>query len=183
MAGPNDLHELAVLFKDSMTAILNTLPNYDATLSGAPDRRLIYYGTPVWDCCDQLVVHTAIINEAETTPSGLDAGRRASRFARINHVRITGSITRCVTGGSVSAMGDYAPPPVSVVEAESRQHHADGWALWNLLFNLQASGDLLNLCDEVFFEGILPFAPMGGCAGWSVNVRAVLGGYEEPPGS
>lgn len=184
MAGPLDLHLLAEEFKDACIAILNTLPAHDATLKGAPDRAFTHYGIPVWDCCEQLAVHATFLSEADTTPGGLDAGQRANRYARLNHVRLTGSLTRCVTSvGDQPAVGDYKPPSPAALTADAKQHHADAWALWNILFELKASGDLLTLCDEMFFEGILPFAPSGGCAGWTVIVRAVLGGYQELPGS
>ena len=184
MAGPLDLHLLAEELENACVSILNTLPSYDPELKGAPDRHFTHYGIPVWDCCEQLAVHAVLLSEAETTPGGLDAGQRANRYARLNHVRLTASLTRCVTSvGEMPAMGDYHPPTPEALTVDAKQHHADAWALWNLLFNLKASGDFLTLCDAFFFEGILPFAPAGGCAGWTVVVRAVLGGYQEPAGS
>ena len=73
--------------------------------------------------------------------------------------------------------------PSSLLAADALQHNADGWALWNHLYNLQSSGLFLTLCDEVFFEGITAAAPAGGCAGWVVSVRAYLGGYPETLGT
>ncbi len=173
MADIGDLQDLAQALLDACAEALDTIPSFDAALLGAPDRQFVAAGLPVWDCCEQLVVHVVGIGEADTSPGGLPAGKRYV-YGRINHVLLNATITRCVT---VDASG--GPAPVAALAADGIQHNADGWALWNHLFNLQSSGLFLTLCDEVFFEGITAAAPAGGCAGWVVSVRAYLGGYTE----
>jgi hypothetical protein len=128
--------------------------------------------------CEQLVVHVVGLVEGNTSPGGLASGKRYST-GRINHVILNATMTRCISTGVESSGGAYSPPTVANLGADGVQHNADGWALWNHLYNLQSSGLFLNLCDEVFFEGITSAIPAGGCAGWVVAVRAYLGGYNE----
>jgi len=182
MPGPGDLHAFAEALLDACVEALDTIPIYEPDLFGAPERQIISPGTPVWDCCEQLAVHVPLVGEAFTTPGGLDAGRRASR-ARINHVSVTATITRCVPTGAEGQSGDYQPPTPAALSAAAEQIHADGWALFNHLFNMKSSAELLTLCDEMFFDGVIAVVPSGGCAGWTVPVRAVIDGYNELLGS
>jgi hypothetical protein len=123
------------------------------------------------------------MSEADTTPGGLDAGRRSARFARINHPSFIATITRCVPTGFESQTGTFTPPSPVDLTLAARQINADGWALWNHLFNAVQAGRLLTLCDEVFWDAIIPVVPAGGCAGWTVTMRASLPGYTELLGS
>lgn len=174
MAGIGDLQALSEALLDACAEALDTVHAEDPALLGAPPRQFVSAGLPVWDCCEQLVVHVVGLVEGETSPGGNAAGKRYA-YGRINHVLLNATLTRCIT--PPGAMGD--PPPVAAMQADGIQHNADGWALWNHLYNLQSSGLFLTLCDEVFFEGITAAAPAGGCAGWVVAVRAYLGGYTE----
>jgi hypothetical protein len=183
MAGPGDLFVLAGVLLSAGAEALDTIPTFDATLAGAPERQLICHGPPAHDCCEQLSVFVPLMAEGDTTPGGLDAGKRASRNARINHVTLTLEITRCVPIGTESTTGTYTPPTAQSITDSTEQIHADGWALWNHLFNLKSSEQLLSLCDGMFFDGIIAVAPLGGCAGWIVPLRAQLGGYQELLGS
>jgi hypothetical protein len=124
--------------------------------------------------CPQLAVYATPISEADTAPGGLTSGKRVS-LGRINHVLFSIEIVRCIPTD--------VEPPASEITAASAQTNADAWALWNHLFNLIGSGQLLTLCQEVFFEGITAVSPSGGCAGWTVALRAQLDGYQETLGS
>ena len=178
MADIGDLQLLSQGLLDACAEALDTIPAWDATLLGAPDRKFVSAGLPVWDCCEQLVVHVVGLVEGNTSPGGLASGKRFST-GRINHVILNATMTRCISTGVESSGGAYSPPTVANLGADGVQHNADGWALWNHLYNLQSSGLFLNLCDEVFFEGITSAIPAGGCAGWVVAVRAYLAGYNE----
>lgn len=178
MADIGDLQLLSQALLDACAEALDTIPAWDASLLGAPDRQFISAGLPVWDCCEQLVVHVVGLLEGDTSPGGLASGKRGL-YGRINHVLLNATMTRCVSTGAESGAGSYSPPSVLALGADAVQHNADGWALFNHLYNLQSSGLFLNLCDEVFFEGITSAVPAGGCAGWVVAVRAYLGGYNE----
>ena len=186
MASPADLHNLAQAYLQVCIDALDTIPvltSETPALLGAPARTYVSPGPPVWDCPEMLVVHVAPVNEADTTPGGLDAGRRAARFARINQVALIGTALRCVPTGAQSSTGTYSPPDVLELNEAAKQINADGWALWNHLFNAVHAEQLLTLCDEVVFTAITPVIPSGGSAGWAVTARASLGGYEELLGS
>jgi hypothetical protein len=180
--GPLDLETLCEDFLAAMLEALNTIPNYDASLKGAPDRYFVSPGTPVWDCCEQLAVHVQNVNDADTTPGGLAAGLRHVT-GRVNQVRLIGTSTRCVPVGELTAAGEWKPPPAADLQDAAKQLNADNWALWNHLNNLLASEQLLTLCSNVIFDGITAAVPFGGCAGWTVVFRVVLGGYREALGT
>jgi len=187
-AGPNDLHNLVAEVLAEASYALDSLPGYDATLEGAPDRQFVSPGTPVQDfvsadCCSQLAAWAAPINEADTSPGGLDAGKRSSRFAWINQVGIYIGIDRCIPGGEMSGSGIFTPPAADTLTEVSRQYHADAWVLWNYLHEAVHAARLLTLCDEMFFDTITPSTPTGGCCGWVVSLRAALGGFSESLGS
>lgn len=170
MAGPGDLHALALEYLAVCADALDTIPDYEPHLLGAPQRQLVNPGLPAWDCCDQLAVYAQPINEAATTPGGLTAGKRVS-LGRINHVLLSASITRCIPTD--------VEPPTAELTASAEQTNADAWALWNHIFNLIMAEQFLTLCQEVFFEGITPAVPSGGCGGWVATVRVALDGYQE----
>lgn len=172
--GPPDLHGLAVDLLAAMVEALDTIPAYEPTLVGAPDRAFVSPGTPVFDCCDQVAIHPPFISFGDTSPAGLAAGKRHI-FGAINHVTLLGTATRCIP--SIDDLG--RSPSTTALQEAARQLNADAWALHNHLYNLQSSGLLLSLCDEVFFDGISAVQPSGGCAGWTVTVRAYLDGYTE----
>ncbi len=179
MPGPADLHTFTETYLAFCAEALDTIPILLApTFLGAPDRQFVSPGIPVWDCCEQLAVHTAFVNEAGTTPGDLDAGLRTNRGYQ-NHVTVIATITRCIP--VMNSDGD--PPPTASLNAASAQIEADGWALWNHTHNAKASGELLNLCTAMFFDGLLAVVPSGGCAGWTLTIRAAIGGYEELLGS
>lgn len=182
---PDALHQFALEFLAECVEALDSIPILvpGQGLIGAPERRFVSPGLPVWDCCEQLAVHAAPMNEADTTPSGLDAGRRSARFARINHPSFIATITRCVPTAEMSSSGSVKLPGTVDLTMAARQINADGWALWNRLFNAVYAGRLLTLCDEVFWDAIIPVVPAGGCAGWTVTMRASLPGYTELLGS
>ena len=173
MAGPGALWFLAEELLDAAVDSLDTIPLFDATLDGAPERRLVTAGAPVLDCCDQLAVDVVQVLDAATGPGGLSTGRKIA--AKINHVYLTTTITRCFP--MPDSKGD--PPPIAEIEAASRQIDADGWALWNHLYNLWRGDQLFTLCGEVFWDSLRPLGPSGGCAGWTLAIHVSLSGYEE----
>ena len=181
MAGPGDLHELAEALLDVCVESLNTIPDFEPGLSGAPERAFVSPGQPVFDCCDQLTVHVQQIDQADTSPGGLNAGHRA-KFGQINHVLFIVTSTRCISGVTTTQAGGVSIPSAEVLAEDARQLDADAWALWNHAYNMTRAEQFRTLCDEVFFDGILSIVPSGGCAGWTVTVRAALDGYEESLG-
>lgn len=178
MAGVGDLHSLASQLLAACATSLDTIP-LTSSLEGAPERRFVSLGLPVLDCCDQLAVHIPFVNHGETSPGGLASGKRFLTGA-LNHTSFIITLTRCYPS-PFDDLGNYMAPAPAVLEATAEQGNADAWALWNGLYMLQSSDQLLSLCDEVFFDGISAMTPSGGCAGWTGQVRASLDGYNPFP--
>ena len=176
--GPEDLHALAEELLSACIEALDTIPTYAPGLGGAPERTFIAAGTPVWDCCEQLAVHVSTLTESSTSPGGLGSGRRAS-FGRVNLIRLVATVTRCIP--TINDAGEL-PSEVELTEA-AEQVNADGWALWNHIYNLIREEQLFSLCSEVFWDGFTAANPSGGCAGWTLSLRVQMDGYEEILGS
>ena len=164
MAGTDatDLYALAQELLSASIEALDTIPTFDPGLGGAPDRAFVSPGQPAFDCCPQLTVHVQAVNE---TPAGQSNTHKTG--ARHNIVTLVVTAIRCHDLPS-----DGSPPSIETLEATAEQMDADGWALWNHLWNLMRSGDLLTLCDEVFWDGLRALTPSGGCGGWVDRLRA-----------
>lgn len=180
--GPEDLQLLAEELLAVCVEALDSIPGSVVGLGGAPLRSFVSPGVPVFDwvqpafdgvgCCDQVTVHVEAITDAPTSPGGLAAGQKK---VKINHVTLVATVTRCVP---VSL--DGLPPAVADLEEAAAQINADGWAIWNHVFNLILAGEFLTLCTERFFDGMRAIRPSGGCGGFVFTFRAGLDGYEEP---
>jgi hypothetical protein len=182
MAGPGDLHVVA---EELLAAAVDSLDD-GAVLSGllgAPERRFVSPGIPVWDCCDMLTVDVRAIGELPTGPQGGvgSAGKRHI-YGRINLATLVTTITRCLPAGETVGKR-YTPPTIAQQEAAAEQINADGWALWNGILNRLTAGLLWEKCLEVHWETMAAVAPSGGCAGWTLSLRVMLDGYSEDLGS
>lgn len=177
MAGPPDLHALALELLAADIAALDTIPISAPGLEGSPERAFVSAGRPAFDCCPQLSVHVDTIQDAETRPGGLAGGRR-NVTGKVNHVRLITTIVRCVPStGNGQSMVDA--PLVVDLEAVAEQTNADAWALWNEIYNMWRSDQLFSVCGEVFFEGMRSLAEEGRCVGWTMTLRVSLGGYND----
>lgn len=165
--GPGDLHALAQELLDASVEALDTIPTFEPGLAGAPARSYVSAGLPALDCCDQLTVHIQAVNES---PPGQSDSHKNS--ARKNIVTFVVTSTRCHDIKDI-------PPPVDVLTAISEQSDADGWALWNHLWNLMRADELFTLCGPVFWDGLRALNSSGGCGGWTLTLRAEVEGYEE----
>lgn len=162
--GPLDLHDaLALDYLIACENALNTIPEFDPTLGGAPVRSFIAPGPPAFDCCDQLVVHVGSI-----TPRLTEIG------ARITQVPLIAHITRCV------AMPDDNgnPPPADEQGESARQINADKWALWNYIYAAVEDGLLFERCCGTAWGPLDPLTPSGGCGGSRLTVTVCFDGYE-----
>lgn len=182
MAGPGDAFDLAAAYLDVCAEALDTIPDFEPDLLGAPDRQFVSPGQPVFDCCDQLAVEMTIVNDADTTPGGLAAGKRAL-MGRIPHVTLTAWATRCIPSILDNGMGSVVIPTPEELTASARQLDTDAWALYNHVYNAIRAEEFLTLCGEAFFVGVVPVLPSGGCGGWTVTIRASLDGYAESASS
>ena len=164
--GPGDLYALCEELLAASAAALDTIPTFDPALAGAPDRTFVSPGQPALDCCDQLAVHAQRVNEQP--PGAQDTHKMG---ARKNVVEFVVTITRC---HNVETL----PPPTTVLDEVAEQMNADGFALWNHLWNMIRSGDLFTLCGPVIWGGLRALTPQGGCGGWVLSVTAEVEGYE-----
>jgi hypothetical protein len=176
VAGPADLQALALELLTADEEALNTIPILAPGLEGAPERAFVSPGIPAFDCCPQLTVHVEAINDADTTPGGLGAGRRNVSGKKI-YVRLVTTIIRCVPS---SQTGQVTSPPLATdLQAAAEQTNADAWALYNHIFAMWRSGDFLSLCSNLLFEGARSVGEQGKCAGWTLSLRAMLDGYND----
>jgi hypothetical protein len=174
MPGPADLHALAEELLVACEGALASVPAALPGLDGAPERSFVTFGEPALDCCPQLTVTVDALSEMATQPAGLAAGTR-HRSARLSQALLIVTLVRCVPIPDEN--GD--PPPVAELAASAQQLHADGWALWNRIYNLLAAGALLSACSHVDWDGMRRLGPQGGCAGWRLTLRIRLDGYVE----
>lgn len=171
MADVTDLNTLLDHVLEAATAALDTIPGFAPGLEGAPARTYITDGQPSLQC-SQLTVNAATIREGATEPLGLGSGTRHRQALRINHVGVNVWATRC--------RPNDIPPDPARMSTHSEQHNADGWALWNYMWNINRAGStdpIISLCDEVFFDAMTPIQPSGQISGWLLAMRLQLAGY------
>jgi hypothetical protein len=169
---PTDLQTLCDEFLAAATAALDTIPGFAPGLEGAPERTFTNAGQPVFDCCPFLSVNASVIREAATEPLGLASGTRHRLNFRKNLVGVQVWAARCAVSGTA--------PETSALDAVAAQVNADGWALWNYMWNINRAGSadpIVSLCDEWYMDSITPLQPSGGCSGWLLSIRAELAGY------
>lgn len=174
-----DLHDFAVELLQLSEEALDTL--IALGLEGAPERSFVSPGRPPMDCCDQLTVHVEQIQDADTTPGGLNAGKRW--MAKKNHVRLFVIITRCVKGLDPGSNAVNQLPDPTDLQETAQQTDADAWALWNVLYSDWGADALLTICSEVFFDGMRSIPQQGGCVGWELALRVALDGYTDAASS
>lgn len=172
--GPPDLHDLAREFLEACVEALDTIPDYDATLAGAPERTFVAPGPVALDCCDQLAVHVGTLLEGDSAPFQPKAS-----VARINLVTLVATASRCVPVPD----NNGNPPPVLDQEEAARQINADKWAIWNHIYNLVNADLLFDKCCDVIWGGLTALQPNGGCGGSQLLITVCFDGYEEVQGT
>ena len=175
MAGvdPGDLFLLQQELLSACEEALNTVPNYFPTLEGAPVRSFVAPGRPAADCCPQLTVNTVNVLDDQL---GAFVPGKSYMTTRQNQVTLAVTLFRC-------AETEKVMPAIAEMEGAADQVAADGWALWNHLFNMVRAGTLFTTCDEVKFGVLNQLPPEGGCVGWYWPIEIHLDGYEETLGS
>jgi len=169
--GPEDLQALCQEFLDACIEALDTIPVFAPGLGGAPERSYISPGQSVDDCCPQLTVWAGGVGPSPRSP-GLITGKSATQ-GQIIAIPLVARIIRCVDTGT-----DGSPPDPTDLQASAEQINADGWALWNHLFNAVKAEELFSICGEVFWDGLRSLTPSGGCGGYNLFLRVELDGYE-----
>lgn len=174
--GPGDLYDLAAELRDVCVEALDSIPLFAGLedLLGAPTIQYVSPSAPAAECCDgevpgMLAVHVNNITDqlARTGDGGAP---------KLNVPSLIVTATRCVQIVDESgALLDTAE-----LEAQARQHMADGWALWNHIYNLIRAEEFLTRCQRIAFQAMIPIPADGGCGGWQLNFLPQLDGYEDP---
>jgi len=166
----SDLHVLATDFLAACVEALDTIPTFAPGLGGSPERSFVASGQPTFDCCPQLTVHVGPLSEGVSAPPV-----PTSSAARVNRVGLVATVIRCIPGP------DKSGNPPSAVEQQdaAEQIHADRWALWNHVWNMQRAGLIFERCNDVIWDGLTPVIPQGGCGGSVLTLRVGYDGYEE----
>ena len=184
MAGPGDLFDIADELKDVCIAALDTIPDWPGLesydLLGAPEYSFVSPAAPIPDCCDDgmLAVHVNNVTDRfsrEAEPSA----------PKLNVPSLIVSVLRCVPMGEGEG-NSYSPPTVAEEEASARQTLADGWALWNHIYNrIRATAPdaaFLERCQRANFVSMQSVRD-GMCAGWQLAFLVQLDGYDEDFGT
>ncbi len=175
MSDPGALFDTAAELLEVAAGALDSVPEQLGTdLLGAPERQLIAYGVPVHDCCEQLVVWVNPVGEGARSPTTLSPVFQIIRPTLRIHA------TRCVPTGRIVGK-QYVPPEAEDVTEASRQILADGWALWNRLFNAINTDPplLFSKCSDLVSWSMQSITPGGGCGGWEMQFTVALDGYSE----
>jgi hypothetical protein len=178
--GPGDLFDLADELLDVCTEALDSIPTFTGLeeLLGSPSYRFVADAAPIADCCDDgmLAVHVNAVSDQFARPPA-----PASPKANVPNLIVT--VLRCLPLGEVD--GDsYTAPTAEEVTASARQTLADGWALWNRIYNMIRADQFLTRCQRAEFVGMQSIRPGDGqCGGWQLSFRAELSGYDEELGT
>ena len=172
MADPTDLNALCDAVLAAAVDALDSIPGFAPGLEGAPARTYVTDGQPALNCPQVTVNVGPSVREGATNPLGLAAGTRIRQDFRLNHVGIQVWFTRC--------RPQDIPTNADNMTAHAAQHNADGWAMWNYMWNVNRQGSsdpIVSLCDEWFMDSLTPLQPSGTLSGWVLAVRAELAGY------
>jgi hypothetical protein len=173
MAGPGDLFDTATDLLLASAEALDTIPDALGTgFLGAPDRQFVSPGDPVHDCCEQLAVWVNPIGAGARSPQTLAPDFQIARPTFRVHA------TRCTPTGRLEGKR-YIPPDPALLSASAEQHLADGWALWNHIFNLVNAELLFQKCGDMVQWTAQVITPMGGCFGWELSFGVLVDGYRE----
>lgn len=144
------------------------------TTEGTPSQVFQSPASPADDCCPSLIVWVDNLSEANTSPGGIDAGRRTA-YGRVNLATVVIRVMRCAP--AVSNTGAVLP---AANEAVAAQVNEDAWILWNALYWAVQNGDFLDTCSNVYWESSRYEPEMGGCVGWEFYVSAEIEGIPNP---
>ncbi len=147
------------------------------TTAGAPDRRYVGHGLPAIDC-EQLVVSTYSVAEADVSPRTLplDRAHRVKTGTKPLQVLVV-SIVRCYPGPTLDKKQQPMLPKAAAIEAASKTLSEDAWQLWNAIRSANRLGAFQGLCSELAMDPITPMQPSGGFAGWTLPIEVAVPGF------
>jgi hypothetical protein len=167
-------------------ALLAVAEDAAASTPGGPIGRVfVSPGPPAWDCPPQLTVHAGgpvIGDTLPLSPNLQPFHRVGGPAAFVNLVALTITVIRCVP-----AMGEgLSFPAPAEIEAAAVETLADVWAIWNYIINRKRQGALFAddkgnpRSRELVLDPAVPLNIQGGAAGWQIQVRVELPGYDVP---
>lgn len=133
-----------------------------------PTSRYVAHGNVSFDCCDVLIVTVLSIGKTKRFPTPDNGVPRPVR----TKVPMQVYLLRCATAGdpipSATQLNDDA---LALLE--------DGWVLDQRFGCATVDGSLLTgtgyATDMVAYDGTFPIGPVGGCAGWRVDLTVEPG--------
>lgn len=175
MPGPGDLFELAQELLDVCTEALDSVPDFAGLddLEGAPGYRFVSDAAPIPECCDEGMLSVHVNNVTDRFAREAEPGA-----PKLNVPSLIVSLLRCVPMGDGEG-ADYTPPTAAEIETSARQLLADGWVLWNHIYNAIRAEEFLTRCRRADFVSMQSIRPGDGqCAGWQLAFLAQLDGFD-----
>lgn len=141
------------------------------SLGGVPDRSYVAVSLPALDCCPQLTVHPAgLAIDAALPTAPATIGAANLRLCTVYLATLVITIVRC-TPQPDGITGQ--PPSPAELDAVAEVIAQDGWLLWNCVANAIANGGLFGAgCLGIYLDSAIPLVESGGCAGWTLQIRA-----------
>lgn len=171
MGSSTDLFDLADEVLAVCEAALALIP------AGVPARSYVGHGLPAIDC-EQLVVSTYAVPEADTAPRTLPLDRAfRSRYGSLILPMLVVSIVRCYPSVTLGGRQQPILPSTAELTAASQLIYEDGWQLWNALISAKRAGAFGGLCSELARDPMMPVQPEGGFAGWTIPLELRLDGF------
>lgn len=165
------------LFDLADTALAVCIEALDMLTAKCPARRYVGHGLPALDC-EQLVVSTYSVPEADTSPRALPLDRAfRARYGSLIQPMLVVSIVRCYPVVTLNAKSVPVFPSVAELTAASALIYADGWHLWNAIISAKRQGAFGGACKELARDPMMPIQPSGGFAGWTIPLEVQLDGY------
>jgi hypothetical protein len=152
-----------------------------ATTDGGFDKFRSYVspGAPALDCCPQLTVHVGGLSLDQTSPTTpvTAPGHKLTTTGQLILATLVITVARCVPLSEENRQIITLPTPASLT-AVADLIDQDIWAIWNTVANMARAGELFGgRCPALYFDPPVPLTTEGGCAGWTMSVRAAISGY------
>ena len=143
-----------------------------AALGSAPERTIVSHGPPVFDCCDLLAVHWAVVqrNPNITPPGGTDRPLLAARMLKATFV-----VTRARCVPTLSEQGEL--PSATALSESALALADDGWLLYIGLTAAIRGGALEKFpCEPIDLDPMQPVNPSGGCGAVTLGLVTQIDG-------
>lgn len=139
-----------------------------------PDRRFVSNGTIVWDC-DQLAIgiDSTFGTLGDPAFAAVLSGAQGIGYS-LRAASVTALLLRCVPAPEEDDQGNVtAIPTTDEIETSAQLLLSDSIALFNVLLEAQAAGELAT-CQGLAFDRGQAEGPEGGLGGWSIRVQALM---------